>query len=104
MSKLPAVLFSAEDIASRLRLLCKELAVLPERVLIVDYKTNRPPPAELKDVPPAYVGQLALYRELLATLYPGRAVEASLLWTEVPALMDVPAEAMEAALAVMTQT
>jgi hypoxanthine phosphoribosyltransferase len=31
MTNLPAVLFSAEDIASRLRLLCKELAALPER-------------------------------------------------------------------------
>ena len=31
MSDLPAVLFSAEDIASRLRALCKQLAALPER-------------------------------------------------------------------------
>jgi hypoxanthine phosphoribosyltransferase len=31
MSDLPAVLFSAEDIALRLRALCKELAALPER-------------------------------------------------------------------------
>jgi ATP-dependent helicase/nuclease subunit A len=80
------------------------LAVLPERVLIVDYKTNRPPPAELEDVPAAYVGQLALYRLLLARLYPQKRVEAALLWTEVPALMDVPAEAMDAALAAMTET
>jgi ATP-dependent helicase/nuclease subunit A len=80
------------------------LAVLPDRVLIVDYKTNRPPPAELKDAPPAYVGQLALYRRLLAGLWPGRRVDAALLWTEVPALMDVPEGAMEAALAAMTET
>ena len=31
MSNLPAVLFSAEDIARRLRVLCKQLAALPEQ-------------------------------------------------------------------------
>ncbi|MBN9011011.1 MAG: PD-(D/E)XK nuclease family protein, partial [Rhizobiales bacterium] len=101
------------DIAGRVTLGMREyhvsgridrLAVLAERILIVDYKTNRPPPAELKDAPPAYVGQLALYRLLLARLYPGRRVEAALLWTEVPALMDVPGEAMDAALAAMTRS
>jgi ATP-dependent helicase/nuclease subunit A len=80
------------------------LAVLSGRVLIVDYKTNRPPPAEVKDVSPAYVGQLALYRRMLGGIYPGLRVEAALLWTEVPALMDVPADAMDAALATMTET
>ena len=80
------------------------LAVLGERVLIVDYKTNRPPPAELRDTPPAYIGQLALYRLLLARLYPGKRIEAALLWTEVPALMDVPDEAMDAALDAMTRS
>jgi ATP-dependent helicase/nuclease subunit A len=101
------------DVAGRVPLGAREyavsgridrLAVLPDRVLIVDYKTNRPPPAELKDAPSAYVGQLALYRRLLAGLWPGRRVDAALLWTEVPALMDVPEGAMEAALAAMTET
>ena len=61
-------------------------------------ETNRPPPAELKDAPLAYVGQLALYQRLLARLLPDKRVEAALLWTEVPALMDVTGAAMEAAL------
>ena len=42
-----------------------------ERVLIADYKTNRPPPEALAEVPPAYVLQLALYRALLQPIYPG---------------------------------
>ena len=41
------------------------LAVTPGKVSIVDYKTNRPAPATLAEVPPAYVLQLALYRALL---------------------------------------
>src|SRR5262249_20650341 len=38
------------------------LAVTGDSVLIADYKTNRPAPRSLAEVPPAYVSQLALYR------------------------------------------
>jgi ATP-dependent helicase/nuclease subunit A len=71
------------------------LAVTPQRVLIVDYKTNREPPARLADVPLAYVNQLALYRLVLRRLYPGRIVSAALLWTENPSLMEVPDSALD---------
>ncbi|MER9295882.1 double-strand break repair helicase AddA [Mesorhizobium sp. M0621] len=78
------------------------LAVTPESVSIVDYKTNRPAPASLAEVPPAYVLQLALYRALLQPLYPGRAVKAALLFTEAPRLIELPAGAMDDALARLT--
>ncbi len=77
------------------------IAVDGERVLIVDYKTNRPPPRTLDAAPFAYRAQLALYRELLAPLYPGRAVAAALLFTEGPFLMEIPAAAMDEALAAL---
>ena len=48
------------------------LAVSEREVLIVDYKTNRPPPRSAADVALAYRRQLALYRALLAGIYPGR--------------------------------
>ncbi|HVY19238.1 MAG TPA: double-strand break repair helicase AddA [Bauldia sp.] len=63
------------------------LAVTPESVLIVDYKTNRPPPPE---PPEEYVAQLALYRAVLARLYPDRPVAAALIWTDTPALVVIP--------------
>lgn len=78
------------------------LAVTDERVLIVDYKTNRPPPATLAQVPEAYVLQLGLYRELLKPLYPGREIAAALLFTEAPRLIELPGDAMDAALARLT--
>ena len=78
------------------------LAVTPEKVSIVDYKTNRPAPTNLEQVPPAYILQLALYRALLQPLYPGRAVTAALLFTEVPRLVELPAPAMDDALARLT--
>ncbi|HEV2954698.1 MAG TPA: double-strand break repair helicase AddA [Xanthobacteraceae bacterium] len=74
------------------------LAVTAEAILIADYKTDRPAPRSLADVPPAYVTQLALYRAVLRQLYGDREVRAALVWTEVPDLIELPAEALEAAL------
>lgn len=74
------------------------LAVTPDTVFIGDFKTNRPAPRRLEDVPPAYVSQLALYRAVLMKLYPDRRVRAALIWTEVPDLMELSAEALDAAL------
>ncbi|RWN17061.1 MAG: double-strand break repair helicase AddA [Mesorhizobium sp.] len=78
------------------------LAVTSDTVSIVDYKTNRPAPATLAEVPPAYLLQLALYRALLQPLYPGRTVKAALLFTEAPRLIELPAGAMDDALARLT--
>ncbi len=78
------------------------LAVTQDAVLIGDFKTNRPAPRRIEDVPPAYVIQLALYRAVLAKLYPGKPVRAALIWTEVPDLMELSAKAMDAALAHVT--
>lgn len=74
------------------------LCVNDQEVLIVDYKTNRPPPREIAKVPAAYVTQMAAYRALLQQIYPGTRVRAALLWTEGPFLMELPENLMEAAL------
>ena len=66
------------------------LAVTEAGVDIVDYKTNRPPPATPEGVAPVYVGQMSAYRALLRRIYPGRAVRCWLLWTDGPRLMEVP--------------
>ncbi len=74
------------------------LVVTPAEILIVDYKTNHAPPAIPEEAPQGYVRQLALYRAVLAKLYPQRAVRAALLWTETPDLMEISAAALDAAL------
>ena len=78
------------------------LTVTKTYILIGDFKTNRPPPRALDDVPPQYVRQLALYRAVLAKLYPDRPIRAALIWTEVPDLMELSAEALDSALARVT--
>jgi ATP-dependent helicase/nuclease subunit A len=65
------------------------LVVTAERVLIVDYKTLRPPPASEDEIPALYLRQLASYRAALSRIYPDRTVECALLWTEGPRLMPI---------------
>ncbi len=74
------------------------LVVTPDRVLVIDYKTNRPAPAALDSVDPAYVLQAAVYVAVLKRLYPDRPVEAALVWTDGPKLMPIPQAMLEAAL------
>lgn len=74
------------------------LVVTDDEVLIVDFKTNRPPPVRVEDADPAYIAQMAAYRAVLSAVFPGRTVRCALLWTDAPALMEVPAQLMDAAL------
>ncbi len=66
------------------------LVVTPGRVLVVDYKTNRPAPERAEDVDPAYLEQMAVYVAVLRTVYPDRPVHAALVWTDGPRLTALP--------------
>ena len=69
-----------------------------ERVLVADFKTNRPAPDRIEDADIAYVRQMAVYWAVLQDIFPGRAVEAALVWTDGPKLMPVPENLMRRAL------
>lgn len=66
------------------------LAVTDREVLVVDYKTNRPPPKRLEDISSAYIAQLAAYRALLQEIYPGHQIRTALLWTYEARLTAIP--------------
>jgi ATP-dependent helicase/nuclease subunit A len=68
------------------------LVVADDRVLIVDYKSLRPPPATEHDVAPIYLRQLAAYEAALERIYPDREIRCALLWTEGPQLMPISPE------------
>jgi ATP-dependent helicase/nuclease subunit A len=70
------------------------LCVQADKVLVVDFKTNRPPPESVAGVAPVYLRQMALYCAVLARIYPDRPVEAALLWTDGPRLMPLPGAAL----------
>ena len=71
------------------------LVVTQSEILILDYKTNRPPPAAIADADPDYIRQLVLYRRALARHFPRRRIRTGLLWTEAPSLMEIPAAMLD---------
>jgi ATP-dependent helicase/nuclease subunit A len=73
------------------------LAILDDGLLILDYKTNRPPPSSEADVARAYINQLAAYRLALRRMFPQKAVRAALLWTDGPRLMEISSTLLDAA-------
>jgi len=74
------------------------LIVMPERVLVLDYKTDRPPPADAAATDPAYLSQMALYTALLQAIFPRHSIAAALLWTHAPRLMHLPPDLLAASL------
>ena len=66
------------------------LAVTDSTVLVVDFKTNRPPPATVERAPAAYLTQMAAYRVLLQEIYPDHKIVSALLWTFDARLMEIP--------------
>ncbi|HEX3886054.1 MAG TPA: double-strand break repair helicase AddA [Phenylobacterium sp.] len=75
------------------------LVVLPGRVLVADFKTNRPSPAHIEATDPVYLRQMAIYAAVLAEVFPDRGVEAALVWTDGPKLMPIPENLLAKALA-----
>ncbi|MBL0967015.1 MAG: PD-(D/E)XK nuclease family protein, partial [Blastomonas sp.] len=72
------------------------LLVEEDRVLVVDFKTGRRPPASLEQLPVAHVRQMAAYVAALRLIFPGRAVQAGLLYTSSPQLFLLPDELLAA--------
>ena len=61
--------------------LIDRMAVLADRVVMADYKTNRRPPDTVADTPVLYLRQMAAYRAILHRIFPDRPVECLLVWT-----------------------
>ncbi|MBR0667771.1 double-strand break repair helicase AddA, partial [Roseomonas hellenica] len=71
------------------------IVVGPARILVLDFKTNRPPPARVEDVAPLYLRQMAAYRALLRQAWPGREVACALIWTHGAHVMALPSAMLD---------
>ena len=80
------------------------LLVEGERVRLVDFKTARRPPASLDEVPVGILRQMAAYAAALEATYPGRRIEAALLYTQVPMLLELPADLLAVHKQALTET
>lgn len=65
------------------------LLVTPQEIRIIDFKTNRPPPLDERDIPKIYRDQMRAYRDALTLVWPDRPIRCALLWTDGPRIMEV---------------
>lgn len=65
------------------------LLIEENKIWILDYKTNKPPPVSEKDVPEVYKRQMHAYAALIRSIYPRHQIKAAILWTDVPKLMEI---------------
>ena len=76
------------------------IAETEQEVVIVDYKTGRPPDY---GIPEVSIFQLALYGALVERLYPDRPVRTLILYTRGPLIREVSSDDREKALAVLAK-
>ncbi len=81
------------DVAGRI----DRLSVSPAEVVLVDFKTGRPP-RDISDVSENHLRQLAVYHALLRDIYPDRKVTAAVIWTSLPDIVILSDAQLKAAL------
>jgi ATP-dependent helicase/nuclease subunit A len=71
------------------------LVVLPDQVLVADFKTNRRTPARVEDTPVLYLRQMASYRAVLREIFPDRTVQCALVWTRDGKIVILPNDMLD---------
>ncbi|MEH3107230.1 MAG: double-strand break repair helicase AddA [Sphingomonas fennica] len=71
------------------------LIVEDDRVTVVDFKTGRRVPAGIDTAPPLHLAQVAAYAAALGVIFPGRRIEAALLYTGGPKLIALDAATLK---------
>ena len=65
------------------------LVVLPDEVILVDYKSNYYVPTSVEHVPISYKKQLKTYRALLKNIFPDKVIKTYLLWIQNLTWMEI---------------
>lgn len=66
------------------------MRILPEQVIICDFKSGRRAPKIAENIPEIYLKQMAAYRSLIREIYPNRLVNALLVWTDDAKITKIP--------------
>jgi ATP-dependent helicase/nuclease subunit A len=83
------------DVSARI----DRLVIHEDRADIIDLKTGRP---HLAAGDSAILRQMALYRAVLAAIYPGKTIACAVLWTETGQLDPLPSAALDSAFLAIT--
>lgn len=74
------------------------LLITPERVLAVDFKSNKIVPETADKTPDGLLRQMGAYRAALKQIFPDQPIETAILWTQNGVLMPLPDPLIEDAL------
>ena len=66
------------------------LLITPDAVRLLDFKSNATVPQSPEQVPEGILRQMGAYAAALAQIYPARAVETVIVWTETGQIMPLP--------------
>ena len=66
------------------------LVISPQRVLIVDFKSNQTVPSTAEATPEGLLRQMGAYLEAVEQIYPHHRIDLAILWTTRPLVMDIP--------------
>jgi ATP-dependent helicase/nuclease subunit A len=78
------------------------LVVEPDRVLLVDYKSDAEAANSASEVARGYLTQMGLYAQIAGQLFPSRTIEAGILWTSLESLMILPRDRLRQAISSFT--
>lgn len=95
---LPEVAASAPWAGRTLAGSIDRLVIGPDRILVIDYKSNALVPDRPEQVPEGILRQLGAYAHMMAQVYPDRRIETAILWTRTARLMPVDPDIVRAAL------
>lgn len=65
------------------------LAFYKEEIIIIEYKSDTPPPKKEKFIPLKYIEQINFYYKAIKKLYPNKIIKCKILWLADGKFMDV---------------
>ena len=68
------------------------IAIFSNKVMIVDYKSDRFVPPNPQDMAAQYLVQLAMYRQLVRQIFTDKQIICAIAWTRIPQLMEISDE------------
>jgi ATP-dependent helicase/nuclease subunit A len=97
-SALVEVAVTADLGQTRLYGIIDRLIIDDNRILAVDFKTNRTVPDRLDTCPEGLLRQMGAYSHALQAIYPHHKIDTAILWTSTRSLMTLPHDTVTAAL------
>jgi ATP-dependent helicase/nuclease subunit A len=65
------------------------MLINPNEIIIIDYKSDKSPASNSKNIPDAYCQQLLIYKKMVKEIYPTQTISTMILWLENGSLQEI---------------